>query len=94
MHFRNELSCEKELSDEYRNVIESLDQFHHDVSRQIADLEKALVQIEKYQYDIQLLKQKLIQEEQILKHMSPETDSPENIQVSSLCFLLLVNPIH
>jgi hypothetical protein len=88
VHFRNELSCEKDISDEYRNVIEILDQFNQDINRQIADLEKALAQIEKYQYDIQLLKQKLIQEEQILKHMSPETDSPDNIQVSLFCVLL------
>lgn len=88
MHFRNELSCEKEINDEYRTVIESLDQFQQDVARQIADLEKALSQIEKYQYDIQLLKQKLVQEEQLLKSMTPESHTPENIQVR-VCF---VNP--
>lgn len=80
MHFRSELSCEKDLNDEYRAVVESLDQFHQDVTRQIGDLEKALQQIDKYQHDIQTLKQKLIQEEQLLKTMTP--DHPvDNVQV-------------
>lgn len=89
MHFRTELSCEKEISDEYRIVIESLDQFQQDVSRQIADMEKALSQIEKYQYDIQLLKQKLIQEEHLLKSMTPESHTPENIQVRKFVLVTL-----
>lgn len=80
MHFRTELSCEKDLNDEYRAVVESLDQFFQDVSRQINDLEKALQQIDKYQHDVQMLKQKLVQEEQLLKTMTP--DHPvDNIQV-------------
>jgi hypothetical protein len=84
VHFRTELSCEKALNDEYRTVIDSLDQLYQDVSRQIGDLEKALQQIDKYQHDIQLLKQKLVQEEQLLKTMTPE--HPEsNIQVGG-CF--------
>jgi cell shape-determining protein MreC len=60
------------LNDEYRAVVESLDQFYHDVTRQISDLEKALQQIDKYQHDIQSLKQKLVQEEQLLKTMTPD----------------------
>ena len=69
MHFRTELSCEKDLNDEYRGVIESLDQLYQDVGRQIGDLESSLKQIDKYQHEVQLLKQKLVQEEQLLKTM-------------------------
>jgi DNA repair exonuclease SbcCD ATPase subunit len=80
VHFRTELSCEKDLNDEYRAVVESLDQLYQDVTRQISDLEKALQQIDKYQHDIQMLKQKLVQEEQLLKTMTP--DHPvDNVQV-------------
>lgn len=84
MHFRTELSCEKDLNDEYRAIIESLDQLYQDVGRQISDLEKALQQIDKYQHDVQLLKQKLVQEEQLLKTMTlehPDGSSDPNIQV-------------
>lgn len=83
MHFRTELSCEKDLNDEYRAIIESLDQLYQDVGRQISDLEKALQQIDKYQHDVQLLKQKLVQEEQLLKTMTLEhpDGSDPNIQV-------------
>jgi oligoendopeptidase F len=83
VHFRTELSCEKDLNDEYRAIIESLDQLYQDVGRQISDLEKALQQIDKYQHDVQLLKQKLVQEEQLLKTMTlehPDSSDP-NIQV-------------
>lgn len=89
MHFRTELSCEKDLNDEYRVIVESLDQLYQDVSRQISDLEKALQQIDKYQHDVQLLKQKLVQEEQLLKTMSlehPDGADP-NVQVG-VCFKL------
>ena len=85
MHFRTELSCEKDLNDEYAAVIDSLDQLYQDVSRQISDLEKALQQIDKYQHEIQMLKQKLIQEEQLLKTMSPDLpESAESVQVRGL----------
>lgn len=80
MHFRTELSCEKDLNDEYRHVIDTLDKFYQDVNRQISDLEKALTQIDKYQHDIQLLKTKLVQEEQLLKTMSPDQQA-DNVQV-------------
>lgn len=80
MHFRTELSCEKDLNDEYRAVIDTLDQFYQDVNRQISELDKALQQIDKYQHDIQMLKQKLVQEEQLLKTMTPEQSS-DNVQV-------------
>lgn len=80
MHFRTELSCEKDLNEEYRAVIETLDHFYQDVNRQISDLEKALQQIDKYQHDIQMLKQKLVQEEQLLKTMTPDHPS-DNVQV-------------
>lgn len=80
------MSCEKDLNDEYRTIIENLDQLYQDVSRQISDLEKALQQIDKYQHDVQLLKQKLVQEEQLLKTMSLEhpDGSDPNIQVGVL----------
>jgi exonuclease VII small subunit len=83
VHFRTELSCEKDLNDEYRACIESLDQLYQDVSRQIGDLESALGQIEKYQHEVQTLKQKLIQEEQLLKTMtaSHHDANDERIQV-------------
>lgn len=68
------------MNDEYRTVIESLDQFYQDVNRQIGELDKALQQIDKYQYDIQMLKQKLVQEEQLLKTMTPEHPA-DNVQV-------------
>ena len=89
MHFRTELSCEKDLNDEYTAVIQNLDQLYQDVSRQIGDLEKALQQIDKYQHDIQMLKQKLVQEEQLLKTMTPEHgDATDNIQVRFLIYFL------
>lgn len=94
MHFRTELSSEKDLNEEYRAVIESLDQFHRDVNLMINDLDKALQQIDKYQQDIQSLKQKLVQEEQLLKTMAAE-QSADNVQVrvcfyySHSCFLYL-----
>ena len=85
MHFRTELSCEKDLNDEYRAVIETLDQFYQDVNREIGQLEKALQQIDKYQHEIQLLKQKLIQEEQLLKTMTP--DQPADYVQVRVCLL-------
>lgn len=84
MHFRTELSCEKDLNDEYRGIIESLDQLYQDVGRQIGDLESSLKQIDKYQHEVQLLKQKLVQEEQLLKTMAAE-QSADNVQVR-VCF--------
>lgn len=54
----------------------------------ISDLEKSLGQIEKYQYDIQQLKQKLVQEEQLLRSMSPESHTTENVQVRVCCVLV------
>lgn len=93
MHFRTELSCEKTLNEEYRAVIESLDKFYQDVSRQIGDLEKALQQIDKYQHDIQLLKQKLVQEEQLLKTMTPEQPA-DNVQVRVCLLTHLLKPSH
>jgi prefoldin subunit 5 len=89
VHFRTELSCEKDLNDEYRKVIETLDGFHQDINRQISELEKALGQIDKYQHDIQQLKQKLIQEEQLLKTMTPD-QSADNVQVR-VCFCCLIS---
>lgn len=89
MHFRTELSCEKDLNDEYTAVIQNLDQLYQDVSRQIGDLEKALQQIDKYQHDIQMLKQKLVQEEQLLKTMTPDHgDATDTIQVRILIYFL------
>jgi dsDNA-specific endonuclease/ATPase MutS2 len=79
------LSSEKDLNEEYRAVIESLDQFYREVNLQISDLDKALQQIDKYQQDIQTLKQKLVQEEQLLKSMTPEHPA-DNVQVR-VCFL-------
>lgn len=84
VHFRTELSSEKDLNEEYRTVIESLDQFYKDVNLMIGDLDKALQQIDKYQQDIQSLKQKLVQEEQLLKTMAAE-QSADNVQVR-VCF--------
>lgn len=82
MHFRTELSCEKDLNDEYTAVIQNLDQLYQDVARQVGDLEKALQQIDKYQHDIQVLKQKLVQEEQLLKTMTPDkAEATDSIQV-------------
>lgn len=93
VHFRTELSCEKDLNDEYNNVNEGLDKFYQEVNRRIGDLEKAVKQIDKYQYDIQMMKQKLIQEEQLLKTMTSDSNKAENIQVRvcyilSLCFTI------
>ena len=93
MHFRTELSCEKDLNDEYQNVNQCLDKFYQEVSGRIGDLDKALKQIDKYQYDIQMMKQKLIQEEQLLKTMTSDSNKAENIQVRvcyiiSLCFTI------
>ena len=93
VHFRTELSCEKDLNDEYHNVNEGLDKFYQEVNRRIGDLEKAVKQIDKYQYDIQMMKQKLIQEEQLLKTMTSDSNKAENIQVRvcyilSLCFTI------
>jgi DNA repair ATPase RecN len=88
VHFRTELSCEKDLNDEYRTVVESLDQFYQDVTRQIGDLEKALQQIDRYQHDIQTLKQKLVQEEQLLKTMTP--DHPVDTVQVRVCLLLYI----
>lgn len=87
MHFRTELSCEKDLNDEYNNVNEGLDKFYQEVNRRIGDLEKAVKQIDKYQYDIQMMKQKLIQEEQLLKTMTSDSNKAENIQVR-VCYIL------
>ena len=89
MHFRTELSCEKDLNDEYTTVIQNLDQLYQDVARQISDLEKALQQIDKYQHDIQVLKQKLVQEEQLLKSMTPDHgEASDTIQVRNLIYFL------
>lgn len=79
------MSSEKDLNEEYRAVIECLDQFYREVNLQIGDLDKALQQIDKYQQDIQTLKQKLVQEEQLLKSMTPEHPA-DNVQVR-VCFL-------
>lgn len=87
VHFRTELSSEKDLNEEYRTVIETLDQFYRDVNLQINDLDKALQQIDKYQQDIQSLKQKLVQEEQLLKTMAAE-QSADNVQVR-VCFFYI-----
>lgn len=87
VHFRTELSCEKDLNDEYNNVNEGLDKFYQEVNRRIGDLEKAVKQIDKYQYDIQMMKQKLIQEEQLLKTMTSDSNKAENIQVR-VCYIL------
>lgn len=80
MHFRSELSCEKDLNDEYRELIATLDRFNQDVNLQIKELNTALQQIDKYQQDIQMLKQKLVQEEQLLKTMTPDHPA-DNVQV-------------
>lgn len=78
------------MNDEYRAVIESLDQLYQDVSRQIGDLESALQQIDKYQHEVQLLKQKLVQEEQLLKTLSASTQDPndQNTQVGVFLYLI------
>jgi hypothetical protein len=70
------------MNDEYTAVMQHLDQFYQHVTSQIGDLERSLQQIDKYQHDIQALKQKLAQEEQLLKSMTPnQTESIEKIQV-------------
>lgn len=82
------MTCEKYLNDEYTAVIANLDQLYQDVSHQISDLERALQQIDKYQHDIQMLKQKLIQEEQLLKTMTPDQpDAADSVQVGASLFI-------
>lgn len=65
------------MNDEYRAVTENLDCFYQDVNRQIENLEQALQQIDKYQHDINSLKQKLIQEEHLLKTLAPDHSADE-----------------
>lgn len=89
MHFRSELSCEKDLNDEYRELTATLDRFNQDVNLQIKELNTALQQIDKYQHDIQMLKQKLVQEEQLLKTMTPDHPA-DNVQVRVWWWFLIV----
>lgn len=70
------------MNDEYAAIMDALDQFYQNITFQLADLDKSLQQIDKYQHDIQMLKQKLAHEEQLLKTMTPDqAEAVDNIQV-------------
>lgn len=71
-----------------RTVIEDLDKLNRDVFQTTQNLDKALVQIDECQSEMQAIRQRIVQEEQQLRNiLSPlhqSSDSDKNEQVSAV----------
>lgn len=76
-----------------RTVIEDLDKLNRDVFQTTQNLDKALVQIDECQSEMQAIRQRIVQEEQQLRNiLSPlhqSCDSDKNEQVSDFMHYFL-----
>ena len=70
VHFRSELYCDNLSIDKAaEESLNELDAFKHFVQNQISAKEVCLEQVNKYQNDIQILQQNILQSEQDLRHL-------------------------
>lgn len=78
VHFRSGIGGDSKITETAYGIINDLDQLSNYVKDNTGSLEQSLAQLEKYQLQIQALRQKIIQEEQQLRLVLAPTYLPHD----------------
>lgn len=78
VHFRSGIGGDSKITETAYGIIGELDQLNQLVRSKTTELEQSLSQLEGYQTQIQLLRQKIIQEEQHLRVVMAPTYLPHD----------------
>lgn len=78
MHFRSGIGGDTKITETAYDIINELDELNKLVRGKNTELEHSLSQLEEYQTQIQILRQKIIQEEQHLRVVMAPTYLPHD----------------